>query len=199
MGGAILVQTLLSVAVAVALWRHAFEDRAVGWALRIGMVITIAGAFTGGLMTRPTEGQLAQVAVTHQMPIVGAHTVGAPDGGPGLPGVGWSVQHGDLRVPHFLGLHALQALPILVWLLTRRRVDKSRRARLAIVAGGSYAALFVILVSQALRGQALIDPDAFTVGVLIVWAIATALAAVWPFRTRSARTDADATLNWINP
>jgi hypothetical protein len=199
MGGAIVVQTLLSVAVAVALWRQSFEDRAVGWALRIGMVITIAGAFTGGLMTRPTEEQLARVAVTHQMPIVGAHTVGAPDGGPGLPGVGWSVQHGDLRVPHFLGLHALQVLPILVWLLTRRRVDESRRARLAIVAGGSYAALFVILVSQALRGQALIDPDPYTVAVLMVWAIVTTVMAVWPFRTRSARTDADTTLNWINP
>jgi hypothetical protein len=199
MGSAILVQTLLSVAVAVALWRQSFQDRALGWALRLGMVITIAGAFTGGLMTRPTEAQLARVAVTRQMPIVGAHTVGAPDGGPGLPGVGWSVQHGDLRVPHFIGLHALQVLPILVWLLTRRRVDESRRARLAVVAGSSYAGLFFILVSQALRGEALISPDAFTVGMLIVWAIATGVAAVWPFRTRSARTDADAALNWINP
>jgi hypothetical protein len=199
MGSAILFQTLLSVSVAVALWRQSFQDRAVGWALRLGMVITIAGAFTGGLMTRPTEGQLAQVAVTHQMPIVGAHTVGAPDGGPGLPGVGWSVRHGDLRVPHFIGLHALQVLPILVWLLTRGRVDESRRARLAIVAGSSYAALFFVLVSQALRGEALINPDALTVGTLVVWAIATAVAAVWPFRTRSAGTDADVALNWINP
>ena len=197
MGSAILVQTLLSIAVAVALWRQSFHDRALGWALRLGMVITIAGAFTGGLMTRPTEAQLAQVAVTHQMPIVGAHTVGAPDGGPGVPGVGWSVRHGDLRVPHFIGLHALQVLPIVVWLLTRQRVDESRRARLAVVAGSSYAGLFFILVSQALRGQALINPDAFTVGVLIVWAFATGAAAVWPFRTRSAGTDA--ALNWINP
>jgi hypothetical protein len=150
-------------------------------------------------MTRPTEAQLAQVAVTHQMPIVGAHTVGGPDGGPGLPGVGWSVQHGDLRAPHFLGLHALQVLPILVWLLTRRRVDEARRARIALAAGGSYATLFLILVWQALRGQALIGPDALTVGALVIWALATAVAVVWPFRTRSARADADAALNWINP
>ena len=199
MGSAILVQTLLSVLVAVALWRQPFQNRALGWALRLGMVITIAGAFAGGLMTRPTAAQLAQVAVTHQMPIAGAHTVGAADGGPGLPGVGWSVQHGDLRVPHFLGLHALQVLPILVWLLARRRVDEARRARVAIATGGSYATLFLILVWQALRGQALIGPDALTVGALIAWAVATVVAAVGPFRARSARADADVTLNWINP
>src|SRR6188472_1866037 len=58
MGSAIVLQTLLSVAVAVALWRQQFQDRALGWALRLGMAITIAGAFTGGLMTRPTDAQL---------------------------------------------------------------------------------------------------------------------------------------------
>ncbi len=112
MGSAIVLQTLLSVAVVVALWRQQFQDRALGWALRLGMVITIAGASTGGLMTRPTDAQLEQIVATHRATIIGAHTVGAPDGGPGLPGTGWSVEHGDLRVPHFIGLHALQVLPV---------------------------------------------------------------------------------------
>lgn len=198
MGSAIVVQTLLSAIVAVALWRQKFEDRAIGWALRLGMIITIAGASLGGLMTRPTDAQLQQIAATQQVSIVGAHTVGAPDGGPGLPGTGWSVEHGDLRAPHFIGLHALQVLPILVW-LTRRRVAESRRARLAIVAGGGYAALFFILVWQALRGQPLLSPDALTLTVLLAWAALTAGLAVWPFRSRSTTPDADPTLNWINP
>ena len=66
MGSAIVLQTLLSVLVAVALWRQQFQDRALGWALRLGMVITIAGASTGGLMTRPTDAQLEQIVATHQ-------------------------------------------------------------------------------------------------------------------------------------
>jgi len=199
MGSAIVLQTLLSVAVAVALWRQQFQDRSLGWALRLGMVITIAGASTGGLMTRPTDAQLEQIVATRRATIVGAHTVGAPDGGPGLPGTGWSVAHGDLRVPHFIGLHALQVLPVIGLLLWRRRIEDRRRARLIVVAGGSYAALFLILIWQALRGQALVSPDALTLSVFVVWAVLTAGMAVWPFRTRTSRPDGDATLNWINP
>ena len=150
-------------------------------------------------MTRPTDAQLDQIVATRQATIIGAHTVGAPDGGPGLPGTGWSVEHGDLRVPHFIGLHALQVLPVIALLLWRRRIEDRRRARLVVVAGGSYAALFLILIWQALRGQALVSPDALTVSVFVVWAALTAGMAVWPFRTRTSRPGGDATLNWINP
>jgi hypothetical protein len=185
MGSAIVVQTILSAFVAVALWRQRFQDRALGWALRLGMVITIAGASTGGLMTRPTDAQLEQMKTTHRpSTVIGAHTVGAPDGGAGLPGTGWSVQHGDIRVGHFIGLHALQALPLMAWLLRRRRIAESRRARLMVVAGGSYSTIFLILIWQALRGQALISPDTLTLTALLIWAALTAGLVVWPFRAR---------------
>jgi hypothetical protein len=152
MGIAIVAQTILSVAVAVALWRQRFADRALGWALRLGMVITIVGASTGGLMTRPTGAQLADARAGQRMMVSGAHTVGAPDGGPGLPVTGWSTQHGDLRVPHFIGLHALQLLPLVPLVLLRRR-SETARTRLTIAAGGLYAALFVTLLLQAVLGS----------------------------------------------
>jgi hypothetical protein len=177
MGAAIVVQTLSTVAVAVALWRQRFADRSMGWALRFGMTITIAGAMSGGLMTQPTRQQLAAVRAGERVAVMGAHTVGAPDGGPGLPGTGWSTTHGDLRVSHFVGLHALQALPIVAFVLSRRRLDVLVRARLMFVAAGSYAALFGILMTQALRGQSVLAPDAPTLALLGAWACGTAAAA----------------------
>src|SRR6185503_5573612 len=178
MGAAILVQTFSTVAVAVALWRQKFVDRALGWALRLGMTMTIVGALTGGLMTRPTSHQLDTARAGERMTVVGAHTVGGPDGGPGLPGTGWSTDHGDLRVAHFLGLHALQALPMLALVLARRRVSDLVRLRLTIMGAASYMTLFAILLSQALRAQPVLAPDALTIALLSVWAFVTAAGAV---------------------
>jgi hypothetical protein len=185
MGTAIVIQTLSSIAVAVALWRQTFQDRALGWALSLGMTMTIIGASTGGLMTRPTAAQLEQAQKTGRIAVAGAHTVGAPDGGPGLPGTQWSVEHGDLRVAHFLGLHALQVLPVVALVLSRRRWADAVRVRLVLTAAASHASLFAVLLWQALRGQALVNPDGATLAVLAIWATLTA-AAVWVVTRRHA-------------
>jgi hypothetical protein len=79
-------------------------------------------------------------------------------------------------VPHFLGLHALQALPLLA-LVLRRRSNEVARVRLTFAAAASHVSLFAILVWQALRGQALIDIDGSTLAALSVWAILTAVAS----------------------
>ena len=184
MGLAIVIQTLSSIAVAAALWRQTFQDRALGWALRLGVIITIAGASTGGFMTRPTTAQLEQAKATGRMPIAGAHTIGAPDGGPGLPGTGWSVEHGDVRVPHFVGLHAMQLLPLLAIAL-RRRLSDQARVRAVVVAASSYMALYAVLLWQALRGESLVQPDGATLTALAVWTIVTAVAA-WRAASRHA-------------
>ncbi len=151
MGLAIVLQTVLAAVLTVAVWRQRFADPALGWALRLGLALSVAGASTGGLMTQPTAAQITDAQATHRMPISGAHTVGAPDGGPGLPMTGWSTQHGDIRVPHFVGLHAWQVLPLFVLIAFRGASDRAR-TRLAIAASGVYAAVFVALLVQALRG-----------------------------------------------
>ena len=172
MGVGILIQTLASIIAAVALWRHRFADESIGWACRAGLTITIIGALTGGLMTRPTAAQLAEARVTHRMPAAGAHTVGAPDGGRGLPGTGWNRDHGDLRVPHFVGLHAIQVLAVLAVLIRRRRASASV-IRVVQLASLSYALLFAILLWQALRGESLIAPGPTTLLTMGGWATLT--------------------------
>ena len=73
------------------------------------------------------------------------HTVGADDGGAGIPFVNWSGAYGDLRVAHFFGIHALQLLP-----LTGYYIAKNNR-QLFVVAG-LYFILVSILFAQAMQG-----------------------------------------------
>jgi hypothetical protein len=179
MGTAILVQTLVSVGIAAALWRQQFSDQALGWALRLGMTLTIVGALTGGLMTRPTDAQLADARAGARMTIAGAHTVGGIDGGPGLPLTGWSTEHGDLRLPHFIGLHAIQALALVAVGLRRWRRPEGVRVRALVAAAASYASLLLLLLVQSLRGHSVVALDATGLIALALWAAVTILVLGW--------------------
>jgi hypothetical protein len=77
-------------------------DSAVAWGVRLGLILFLLASLQG-------------------FRIVGnrGHTVGAADGGPGLPFLRWSTKAGDLRIAHFIGLHALQILPLLGYLTAR--------------------------------------------------------------------------------
>ena len=131
-------------------------------------------------MAVPNSQQLANAHATGRLPIAGAHTVGAPDGGRGLPVTGWSVDHGDLRIAHFVGMHGLQVLPLLAWWIARRRVPPSERTQrnLIFVAATSYLALFGLILWQAFRAQSIAQPDGLTLESFAVWLVGTAIAVV---------------------
>lgn len=176
MGVAIVVLWLALLGVGAALFRQQFSDPAWGWWLRLTLLVTIVGSAAGGTMLRLTPEQSEALRSGEALTIAGAHTAGAPDGGQGLPGVGWSSEHGDLRIPHFFGLHGFQILPLLGWLSARRRRmrrDVRKDVRVAFVAAASYLSLFGILTWQALRGQSVIEPNMATLLVLAFWLIAT--------------------------
>ena len=163
MGPAIAVLWLATLVAAVVLWFTPGRDLARTTAIRAGSILSLVGLGLGFLMTTPTAMQLANYDG-----IIGAHTVGSTDGGPGLPILGWSTEHGDLRVPHFIGMHALQLIPLALILieLASRRVAafRSLRTRLGLVwtVTGVYAAVVALVTWQALRGQSIIAPDAAT-------------------------------------
>jgi hypothetical protein len=183
MGVFIALLWLSSVGITVALFRQTFSDPAWCWALRLGMMITVIGAAMGGIMLRMTPEQAAQAGRGQAAATNGAHTVGAPDGGPGLPVVGWSTEHGDLRIPHSFGLHGVQAIPFFAWLISRQRWQQRRQSGAVFVLASSYVAFIGILAWQALRGQSIVAPDPLTDSVFLIWITATAAAlAVSLFR-----------------
>jgi hypothetical protein len=164
MGTMILVLWLANVVVAILLLRDRVADPALTWAVRFGVLIMIVGLSLGFLMTQPTSDQQKEMAAGNAPAVVGAHSVGVPDGGPSMPLTGWSTTGGDLRIPHFVGIHALQLLPLFVLVL--RRFPMAVQVRLVFVAAGAYAGLLGLVLWQALRGQSLIHPDGFTLGAL---------------------------------
>jgi hypothetical protein len=175
MGMFIGILWLSSVGILVALFRQKFERKAWGRSLQLGMLITVLGAAAGGFMLHRTPAQ-AEAAKHDLAAKTGAHTVGAADGGPGIPLVGWSADHGDLRVAHFVGLHGIQVIPFLAWFLARRRWPEASQSKAVFVSSASYAALIAILAWQALRGQSIADPDALTGAVFGLWMAGTLAA-----------------------
>ncbi|MEV4137503.1 hypothetical protein AB0J72_35675 [Dactylosporangium sp. NPDC049742] len=184
MGATIAIAWVCTLILAVLLLIQRLPDRANALAVRFGLIVGLAGMMVGFLMTMPTKAQL-DLPAGESPTIVGAHSVGVADGGPGLPLVGWSTTGGDLRAGHFIGMHALQALPLLGFLLAlaSRRFARLRpdqvRARLVTVAGLAYAALTGLTVWQALRGQSIVDPDALTLAAAGVALLATVAGTMW--------------------
>jgi hypothetical protein len=84
------------------------------------------------------------------------HTVGAVAGHSAV--FGWNRAGGDLRIAHFMGIHAQQAIPILGLLVA----GMSPRLRWQTLIAGSlaYSALAVALFIQAVKGHALL-PNLF--------------------------------------
>jgi hypothetical protein len=143
MGIAIGINT---VAVGMVAWLFFQESFAFGtilepaylWAIRLGLMIFIVASLQGYLM----GGRLQ-------------HGVGAPDGTLGLPFLNWSRSVGDLRVAHFIGLHAIQVLPLAGFLLSARLSPQSAVISVVLLAV-LYGGVCILALLQALAGLPLL-------------------------------------------
>ena len=137
MGAFILINTA-AVARLFLLWirsRPALPSTLI-WGVRLGLATFLAGSLEG-------------FAVVAQA----AHTVGAREGGAGLPFVNWSTTHGDLRVPHFFALHTLQLFPLLGWAISRLRWPASVQVSTLFVLVAAYLGAIWELFHQAMSGR----------------------------------------------
>jgi len=184
MGGLVVVVFLAAAATGVLLLRQRGLPPPLASGVRAGLAVTLLGMSEAVLMI-----------ANHGSNPGGGHTVGAPDGGPGWPLLGWSTAHGDLRIAHFIGLHALQVLPLLGWALTRQ-VGRARRGAGAEIGPGgaerrvaalppdaqvqvvrvvavAYAALVGLLTWQAEAGRPLLSPSPAMLAAAATLAAAT--------------------------
>jgi hypothetical protein len=82
------------------------------------------------------------------------HDVGGSDDVVSVGPLGWSVNLGDLRVAHFVGLHALQLLPLTAWALLRLPITAPARWGLLGLTAALHAALGLGATLRALEGRA---------------------------------------------
>lgn len=136
LGAVLLVGSTLPLAWEVARRPHPGLRRDFAAAVVIGLLLTfLLGGGLGGYMSSQT-----------------GHAVGAQGGH--APLFGWNRSGGDLRIAHFLGIHAQQAIPILAAMLA----GFAARARWLLLAAGSlaYAGVTVAIFAQAVAGRPLL-------------------------------------------
>ncbi|MEI5102757.1 hypothetical protein RB200_34870 [Streptomyces sp. PmtG] len=164
-----LLATTLIVAVLVL--TQPSDDRALKLALTAGLALAVASMAVAAWLSGIGESRTVADADGNPVPLSGGHGIGDPDGR-GMPLTHWSLTGGDLRVPHFVGLHALHVL-LLVFAVVRlsetrrgRPFDGGTRTQVIGLSAFWYAGVFTVLTWQARRGQSVAHPDLYTLGAL---------------------------------
>ena len=111
------------------------------WAIRLSILIFVVFSFEGFAMGSRLS-----------------HTVGAVNDNSNLWILGWSKTVGDLRVSHFIGMHALQVLPVLSFYLIKNTKG-------TVVVALLYGVLAVFTLVQALQGKPFLGSNSTKTGI----------------------------------
>ncbi|MFT6337750.1 MAG: hypothetical protein ACI86M_002334 [Saprospiraceae bacterium] len=131
MGLAAALVTIYTAYVGFLFFRQSFPNLPTYyvWAIRLGILIFVIFSFEGALMGSRMN-----------------HSVGALNDNSKWLIVGWSKTVGDLRVSHFVGMHALQILPLLSFYILKN-------TKVTIGISFFYGLLAAATLAQALLGK----------------------------------------------
>ena len=134
MGLAAVLVSLYTAYIGFLFFTQSFPDlpRHYIWAIRLGILIFVVFSFEGALMSS-------------QM----SHSIGAINDNSNWWIIGWSKTVGDLRVSHFIGMHALQLLPLLSFYIFKN-------TKSTIVISILYGLLATSTLVQALNSKPII-------------------------------------------
>ncbi|MBW7476953.1 hypothetical protein K0T92_19735 [Paenibacillus oenotherae] len=136
MGVFIGAVTVAGIILFVHLIRHKLDMPAyMALALRTGLFISLIGSGIGGYMSKYNK-----------------HTVGGDDGGEGLFLINWSTVVGDLRVSHFFGLHALQIIPLLAFVIAGKLASSTAQKAVVWVISILYGGYVIWTFVQSANG-----------------------------------------------
>lgn len=127
----------------------------LGSAICWGALLAALGFIPGFMMLMPEALQhpfSAEIAINNKNDL---HTLLNPSGA-------------DLRIAHFVGLHALQIFPLLAIYINSLKLSKLRKELLVSNFGYTYSALILTLVWQAMKNEPIVTPSLQTLAVLLV-------------------------------
>ena len=137
MGVAAVIVTLYTAYIGFLFFTQTFPNlpSPYVWGIRFGILIFVVFSFEGALMSS-------------QM----SHSVGAINDNSNWWIIGWSKTVGDLRVSHFIGMHALQLLPLLSFYVLKN-------TKVTMLISVLYGLLAISTLIQALNGKPIITQN----------------------------------------
>ncbi|WTL59950.1 hypothetical protein OG203_07945 [Nocardia sp. NBC_01499] len=202
------------IIVLILSWQR-LVDRPTARAIHAGLFLAVVGmmlgylmGFTGKQLVRDADGNVVELVAGHTVIDPANRDLSPRDAAAGMPITHWSTIGGDLRVPHFVGLHGIQFLllvvVILAWLAPRYpwlRAERTRAAVIGVLALG-YTGFLAIVFTQAMRAQSLIHPDGTTLISFagLIAGVAALLGLIyWRARVESNDPTADAEIVPLRP